>query len=156
MAVPAPARLLCLLCQQWSQGPNWTHQSWPAAPSLPLRMPPRHFPFRAPPAWHEPSGHRSPLLRAPSLHLRVAKAQGSSPAHFESPRGCPGVPSLVLKVRRQRSPQFQGQQKQARPLPLPPVLETRPPAAVAPHLVAGQWLNVWKLLRATSRRTRAP
>lgn len=99
----------CRLEKRWSLWPKKSHQK-PAfleAPSLPLRMPPHHSPFHVPPAWLGPRGHPSPLLKARSLHHRMAEALGISPAPYENPRDSPEVLNPVLKGRRRRSLQAQ-------------------------------------------------
>ncbi|XP_069459148.1 scavenger receptor class F member 1 isoform X1 [Ovis canadensis] len=140
----------------WSLRPQRNPQrpAWLEVPSLPLRTPPHRLPSRALPASPGPSGHQSPLLKAPSLHRRVAEAPGSSPARSESPRGSPGGPSQVLKARSLRSPQAH-KWKQMGPLLALPAPGIQLLVAAGSHLVAGQWLSVWKPSRAPSRRAQA-
>ncbi|XP_065764676.1 scavenger receptor class F member 1 isoform X2 [Muntiacus reevesi] len=140
----------------WSLWPQRNPQrpAWLEVPSLPPRTPPRRLPSHALPASLGPSGHQSPLLKAPSLHRRVVEAPGSSPARSESPRGSPGGPSQVLKARRLRSPQAH-KWKQMGPLLVLPAPGIQLLVAVGSHLVAGQWLSVWKPLRAASRKAQA-
>ncbi|XP_019836302.2 scavenger receptor class F member 1 isoform X2 [Bos indicus] len=133
---------------------NPQRPAWLEVPSLPLRMPPRRLPSRALPASLGPSGHQSPLLKAPSSHHRVAEAPGSCPALSESPRGSPGGPSQVLKARRLRSPQAL-KWKQMGPLLVLPAPGIQLLVAAGSHLVAGQWLSVWKPSRAVSRKAQA-
>ncbi|XP_025136678.2 scavenger receptor class F member 1 isoform X3 [Bubalus bubalis] len=152
-------RVLPIACHPkkgWSLRPQRNPQrpAWLEVPSLPLRMPPRHLPSRALPASLGPSGHQSPLLKAPSSHHRVAEAPGSSPARSESPRGSPGGPSQVLKARRLRIPQAH-KWKQMGPLLVLPAPGIQLLVAAGSHLVAGQWLSVWKPSRAASRKAQA-
>ncbi|XP_076792412.1 scavenger receptor class F member 1 isoform X2 [Arvicanthis niloticus] len=128
----------CHLEKRWSLCPKKNHQrpAFLEAPSLPLRTPPHHSPSHARPAWLGPRGHLSPLLKALSLHHRIAEALGISPAPYENPRDSPEVLSHVLKGRRLRSLQAQSKQTQRRMLLQPQALEMLTLVTDNFHLIA--------------------
>ncbi|XP_049638206.1 scavenger receptor class F member 1 isoform X3 [Suncus etruscus] len=135
---------------------NLQSAAWLRVPSCPPRTPPLPSPSHARPVSPEPRDHLSPLLKAPSLLHRVAKALGSSPAHSESPRGSPGAANQVLKVRRLRRLQLQSKQRRKRHLLVLLAHRIWLLATATSHLVVRQWQNAWKPSRAVSRRTQAP
>ncbi|XP_041521380.1 scavenger receptor class F member 1 isoform X2 [Microtus oregoni] len=147
----------CHLEKRWSLWPKKSPQrpAFLEAHSLPLRTLPHHSPSHALPAWLGPRGHLSPLLKALSLHHRMAEALGISPAPYENPRDSPEVLSHVLKGRRLGSLQAQNKQMWKR-MQLPPQApEMLPPVTTSSHLLTGQWLGVWKPPMAASRRAQA-
>lgn len=78
------------------------------------------------------------MLKALSLHHKMAEALGISPAPYENPRDSPEVLSHVLKDRRLRSLQAQSKKTQKRIFLQPQALEMLPLVTANFHPVAGQ------------------